>query len=187
MLGGCGAARTAAPDVSVPQVPVGATAHVFAALGLTFSTASNWQYSAGAAPLVATTFSGQAQVALWRYPRVERLPHTSAQLRAARDALLGATRARDPGFVLLSAVITRVARHPAVMLVGRESVAGQLRTVRSVHVYAYGAELVIDAFAPPALFPMADRDLFVPLVGSVTLKAPPRSPPGAAAAAGRAP
>jgi hypothetical protein len=44
--------------------------------------------------------------------------------------------------------------------------------VRSTHVYAYGGEVVVDAFAPANVFGRADRDAFRPLVRSLRLRGP---------------
>jgi hypothetical protein len=39
-------------------------------------------------------------------------------------------------------------------------------------VYAHGAELVLDAYAPPAEFARVDRTVFRPLLRSLTVKPP---------------
>ena len=44
--------------------------------------------------------------------------------------------------------------------------------MRSTHVYAFGAEVVIDAFAPPEVFGQVDREAFVPVVRSLRLASP---------------
>jgi hypothetical protein len=116
--------------------------------------------------------SGPAQIAVWRYPRTEPLPATKAQLTQARDLLLEAARARDQTFKESKASITKVGGHPAIQVRGTETVGGQPRSVRSTHVYAYGGEVVLDAFAPANVFGQADRDAFRPVVRSLRLQAP---------------
>ena len=171
LLAGCADTRTAASNVSRPAAPSGSTAHQFPGLGLGFRSASNWSYEPGRLPLVAMMSSGQALVSIWRYPRGEVLPHGLGQLRRARHALVGAAHARDPTFVALRGQILRLDGQPAIDLMGRETVQGQPRMLRSVHVYAHGAEYVVDALAPAAYFGPADASLFVPLLG--TLRFPP--------------
>ena len=62
-----------------------------------------------------------------------------------------------------------------VVIVADEKVGLVRRKVRSTHIYAHNAELVIDAYAPPGDFAAADREAFQPLVRSVRLTQPPRA------------
>jgi hypothetical protein len=39
-------------------------------------------------------------------------------------------------------------------------------------VYAFGAEYVVDAFAPAAVFGQVDREAFLPVVRSLRVRAP---------------
>jgi hypothetical protein len=50
--------------------------------------------------------------------------------------------------------------------------------VRSTHLYAYGAELVVDAYAPPGEFARVDRRVFGPMLRSLRVQrpVPPRRP-----------
>ena len=179
-LAGCGNARTVAPDAATPVRPTAARTEAVPAQGITFQTATNWTLQPGTAPMVAVTSSGQATVAIWRYPRTEPLPRTAGQLRAARAALVGAARVRDPGLKVSAADILRIGRHPAIVLLARERIGGQPRTVRSAHVYAFGSEYVIDAYAPPDDFDVVDGTEFLPLLRSVVL-APVSAATGAGA------
>ena len=171
-VGGCGDARTAPPNVSRPAVPSGSTPHDYASLGLEFRSAANWSYETGRLPLVAMMSSGQAVVSIWRYPRSQVLPHGLAQLRRARHALVTAAHARDPTFVAAGGRIVKIDGQPAIDLTGHETVQGQPRLLRSVHVYAHGAEYVVDALAPAAYFAAADASLFVPLLETLRFPAP---------------
>lgn len=167
LLAGCGNARTPVPDVTSTAAPGQSRPAAFPRQGVRFLAPSAWRLVPGTAPLVATVVSGRAQIAIWRYPRSEPLPRTRAQLAAARTALLGAARQRDPTFRARATRIARIGGAPAVVVRGSETVAGQPRVVRSTHVYADGAEVVVDAFAPAALFPRVDRAVFAPLAASL--------------------
>jgi hypothetical protein len=172
LLAGCGNEQAEPPDVGAPARPAGTTQVAFDAQGLRFAAPGGWHVQAGQAPLVATIQSGTAQIALWRYPRTEPLPKSGAQLAQARDLLVQAAKARDETFKEAKTAITKLGGHPAIQVRGTETVSGQARTVRSTHVYAFGAEVVVDAFAPAAVFGQVDRDAFRPLVRSLRLRAP---------------
>ena len=167
---GCGNEQSTPPDASRPVHPAGSAP--FESQGIAFATPGGWHARGGAAPLVATVQSGPAQIAVWRYARTEPLPTTGAQLTQARDLLLQAAKARDQTFKEAKTVITKVDGHPAGQIRGTETVSGQGRTVRSTHVYAFGAEIVIDAFAPADVFGQVDREAFMPVVKSLRLASP---------------
>ena len=172
LLAGCGNEQAKPPDVAVPAHPAGSTPVSFAPAGIRLAAPGGWKVQPGQAPLVATIQSGTAQIAIWRYPRTEPLPKTTAQLHQARDLLLQAAKARDQTFKDSKAVITKVGGHPAIQVRGTETLAGQPRTVRSTHVYAFGGEVVVDAFAPAPVFGQVDSEAFRPLVKSLRLRAP---------------
>lgn len=170
LAAGCGNQQSTPPDVSQPAHPQGSVP--FASQGIAFATPGGWHARGGAAPLVATVQSGPAQIAVWRYPRTEPLPKTRAQLTQARDLLIQAAKARDQTFQAATTAIRKVDGHPAIQIRGTETIAGQARTVRSTHVYAAGAEVVVDAFAPAAVFAQVDREAFVPVVRSLRVASP---------------
>jgi hypothetical protein len=173
LAAGCGNQRSEPPDVTTPVRPAGSSPAFFDAQGVRIDVPGGWKVrTADTPPLVATVQSGTASVAVWRYPRTEKLPRTKAQLAQARDLLLAAARARDSTFKEGKAEITKSGRHPAIAVRGTETVSGQARTVRSLHVFAFGAEVVVDAFAPPADFSRVDREAFRPLMRSVRVRAP---------------
>ena len=175
---GCAASRTPAPNLTRPVAPGASVPRDFPSLGLGFRSAGNWSYDPGQPPLVALMTSGQALLAIWRYPRTEPLPVGLAALRQARHALVAAAQARDATFVAEQNRIFRLDGQPAIELLGRETVAGQPRRLRSVHVYAHGAEFVIDALAPAGYFPGVDADEFVPFLDTLRFLAPlPATPP----------
>jgi hypothetical protein len=172
LAAGCGNQQSQPPDASVPVQPAGSTPAAFATQGVRFAVPGGWHLLAGTAPLVATAQSGTAMVAVWRYPRTEPLPKTGAQLTQARDLLLQAAKARDTTFTAARTAITKLGAHPAIQVRGTETVSGQARTVRSTHIYAFGAEVVVDAYAPADVFGRVDRDAFGPLLRSLRLRSP---------------
>lgn len=172
LLVGCGKEPTPPPDVATPAPPDGTNPQRFAAAGVAFDAPGGWDVRPGKAPLVATITSGQASVALFRYPRTEPLPRTREELDEAAAALVGAARQRDPEFDERGRDRARVDGRPAVVVRGGEIVAGQPRRVRSTHVYAFAGEVVVDAFAAADDFARVDDEAFRALLRSVRLTAP---------------
>jgi hypothetical protein len=171
-VAGCGERRAARPDVTTTQPPAAPQGRTFPAAGVRFEAPQNWRLQAGAAPLVATLASGQAIVAVWRYPRTEIPPATKAALRQARKRLIGQARKRDGRLRVVASRLSRVDHAPAIVLVGQEVIRGQVRVVRSTHVFAHQAEVVVDAYAPPASFPAVNQSVLGPLVASLKLQKP---------------
>jgi hypothetical protein len=169
---GCGTRRAATPDVATPRAPAPRHAEFFPTAGVRFRAPQNWRTQAGTAPLVATVASGQAIVAVWRYPRTEILPTTKTALRQARVRLMRQARKRDAHLRVVGSRVSKVDHQPAIELVAQEVVAGQIRLVRSTHVFGHGAEIVVDAYAPPATFPAVNQAVFAPLIASLRLAAP---------------
>ena len=60
----------------------------------------------------------------------------------------------------------------AIELTGTQTVAGFTYDVRSAHLFREGAEVVVDAYAPPADFPRVDRTVFEPALRSLKLSSP---------------
>jgi hypothetical protein len=172
-LSGCGDARTPALDVTTPASPVGHTVARFASAGLLLrAVPANWRVQPGQAPLVATISSGDGTFAIWRYPRSQPLPRTHAALRQALAALIATVRARDPTFLALRNKTTRIDHQPAIVVLGLATIDGNRRETRSTHVFAYGAEVVLDAYAPAPSFVRVDRLAFLPMIRSLRLRRP---------------
>ena len=171
-LTGCGRDRLAVPDLERPAEPVASITATFPAAGVIFDRPSSWRFEPGGAPLVTRGGSGTAVVAVWRYPRAEPLPRSQDALEDARQQLEDAVKGRDPTFELRSSRITEVDGAPAIVLRGAETVVGQRREVRSVHVYAKEAETVVDMYAADQDFEDADRGVFRPLVRSLKIDPP---------------
>jgi hypothetical protein len=172
VVAGCGDSPAKPRDVSRTTGASGWTRVSLAKDGVSFERPNEWQYATGGAPLLATMTSGAATIAVWRYPRTETLPATPGELKAARDALLDAAKVRDSTFKPIKAKGTRAAHKPAVVIVAKETVAGQPRKVRSTHIYAYGGEVVVDAFAPPGMFGRLETPIFRRVVRSVQVSRP---------------
>jgi hypothetical protein len=170
-LAACGEDAKQAPDVTAVRPAFSFVPESFPAAGVSFERPKDWLFAKGDAPLLATVSAGRVTIAVWRYPRSEPLPATPAELEAARDALVQAARSRDKTFRVIKAKGTRAARSPAVVLIADETIEGQIRRVRSTHVYAHGAEIVVDAFAPPDDYPKVEDPVFRRVVRSLRLTA----------------
>ena len=175
-LGACGNDRTKPPDVGRIPVPTGFRDQTFIKEGLFFRAPRNWRVIDGEAQYqVATIAAGDAQIGVWRYPRTEPLPETRSQLRAARKALLAQVANRDPTFKLSSSRLVVKEGLRGVELIGSATNQGQRRLVRSLHAYGRKAEVVMDAFAPPADFARVDEQTFGPVTRSLKLGEPGKS------------
>jgi hypothetical protein len=170
--GGCGNDRTPAPDTATPLPPQGSAQVRFPDAGIRLDAPGRWDRATGQPPLVATMTSGRATVAVWRFPRAEPLPQTADDMRRARRGLLAAAKVRDPTFREGSVRIRRIRGHQALEVRGSATIEGQRRAVRSLHVFAFGGEVVVDGLAPPDAFGRVDREVFGPVQRSLRLEAP---------------
>ncbi|MCW2959477.1 MAG: hypothetical protein JWP18_2280 [Solirubrobacterales bacterium] len=172
-LGGCGNSRQPAPDVATPGPAFGSDTARYPRAGLTLRRVpAGWARIAGEAPAVVTIATGQATIGIFRYPRTEPLPATKEQLDAAATALVAAAKARDPTFKEIKRARLKVDGQPAVQVRGTGTIDGQPRTVRTTHIYAFGGETVIDAFAPEKDFRRVDSQVFRPLLATAKVAAP---------------
>lgn len=175
LLTGCGNDRTPVPDLALVPAPKEFRAAVFDDEGVSVRAPTNWRVLEGEGSQVATVAIGSAQVGIWRYPRTEPLPETRSQLGAARDALVDQIESRDPTFKLTS---TRLILKPGIRAVEVVGIGTNLtnqtaqRSMRSLHAYGRGAEVVLDAFAPPKDFARIDEQTFAPMSRSLKLRAP---------------
>ena len=167
---GCGYERTKPPDLAAPAPPTGFQKRSFKKEGLALSAPVNWRPTAGKPPLVVAFTSGRASLAVWRYPRSERLPKSRGEVAKVLPALVQAARGRDRSLRLDKPRIVTIDGAPGAVLTGVETILGKRRRVRSVHVYTPGAEVVIDAFAPPAVFARVDRQVFRAVVASLRVR-----------------
>jgi hypothetical protein len=137
--------------------------------GLSFRVPRSWSVSNQQAPLVSVVASGPAVVAVWRYPRGRALPTTASEVARARRSLVAAVRVRQATLRLIRSRVARAGGARAVELDAIERIGGQPRRVRSVHVFAYGAEVVLEEYAPTGLFHSVDHDVFSPLTRSLSV------------------
>lgn len=175
LLAGCGNERTPVPDLAAVPAPPAFRDAFFDEQGIRFRAPTNWRVVPGDPPHVATVAIGSAQIGVWRYPRTEPLPETRDQLNAAREALVAQIERRDPTFKLTS---TRLVMKPGMRAVEVVGIGTNLtnpaaqRSMRSLHAYGRGAEVVMDAFAPPKEFARIDEQTFGPVTRSLKLRAP---------------
>jgi hypothetical protein len=167
LLGGCGNSRTPVPNTSLPAAPQGLQTLRFTGAGVTFQAPRNWKIFSEAAPLVTVLSSGQAVVAVWRFPRTQALPTDPVLLSRAQALLISTARAHDPTLQVIRSKAIRVNGARALELDAFERIAGQPRRVRSTHVFAYGAELVLEEYAPASMFHAVDHSVFSPLKRSL--------------------
>ena len=171
-LAGCGNTRTPAPDTGAIPAPKSFREVKYSVDGIRLRVPSNWRAIQGQESQLATIAIGDGQIALWRYPRTEPLPVTRSQLDAARKALVAQVQRRDATFELTSTrlVVKRGLR--AVEIVGQGTNHGVRRSVRSLHAYGRGHEVVLDAFAPPKDFARVDKQTFARVARSLRLTKP---------------
>jgi hypothetical protein len=171
---GCGNERTPVPSVTAPAVARAFHTVSYAhAGGVTLSVPESWTSRRVKAPLIGTVSSGSAMIALWRYPRTAALPSDHAALESALKALVTAARTRDPHLQLIRSAITKADGKPAVEVDVVEHIGTEVRRVRSVHVYAAGAEVVLEEYSPPSMFHSVDHTVFSPVRRSLRLVSSP--------------
>jgi hypothetical protein len=167
---GCGNQRQHAPDVTGTPKPAQVTRLGFPAAGVSLAAPRNWSQGTGKRPLVALIASGPAIVAVWRYPRREQLPSATSELQQAQANLSDAVRTRDRSARIETAKVVDVNGVRGIQLVATERISGQPRRVRSTHLFDRRAEIVIDAYAPAAVFARLDGSVFQPLIRSLRLR-----------------
>lgn len=173
-VAGCGFERTTPPDLGTASPPTTFQPLSFPSDGLALRSPANWHVARGSTPLVAAIDSGRATLAVWRYERAETLPRTAPEVRKVVPALVAQVRKRDPGVRLDPPRVGRYAGAPGVMLTGEQTIFGRRERLRSVHVFSDGAEVVLDAYAPPGQFARVDREVFQPVLASLRI-GPPRA------------
>lgn len=171
-VAGCGNARTQAPDIQHADAPAGERGVEYGSAGVTFTAPKNWQDLPASGPLVGGVRSKTATVAVWRYPRSEPLPEGKTALEEARGLLEARVKQRNPTFQVRESAVRRRGGAPAIELLGSQTVAGLPVDVRSAHVFKAGAEVIVDAYAPPGDFARVDATVFEPLLRSLEVTAP---------------
>ncbi|HEY3020302.1 MAG TPA: hypothetical protein VGJ32_08920 [Solirubrobacteraceae bacterium] len=171
-LAGCGSDKSKPADATQVKPAGGNVAVKIPKAGVTFEAPAGWRRQKGRAPLVYAVQTGQATLALWRYPRTEQLPVTHKALQAAKEALVAQIRKRDPTFKVTRAKLLHVGPKRAVQVLGTGAIAGNRRTIRSTHIYTEKAEFVVDAYAPPTVFDRVDQQVFAPVLDSLQIAKP---------------
>jgi|SRR5947209_7495435 len=169
LLPGCGDSRVRIPNLNKPAAPTSFRALTYRGAGVSLQAPANWFVVKQPAPGVAAISSGDAVVAVWRFPRSTPPPAGSAAMAATAAKLVAAARARDAKLQLIRSGVVAVGATNGVEVDAFENIAGQLRRVRSTHVFLPGAELVLDEYAPPAMFHAVDHSVFSPVKRSLRL------------------
>ncbi len=172
LAAGCGNDRTRPPDTQVPDPPAGAREDSYPQAGIRLTAPANWPQLQAEGQRVGGIHSKRATLAIWHYPRTEPLPDSDAELQEVERLLIERVKRRDPTFALRDSTRRRRGGARAIELVGRQTAAGLPYGVRSSHVFHAGREIVFDGYAPPEHFGRVDETVFVPLLESLTLRAP---------------
>lgn len=170
LLAGCGDARTPVPDVRTPDAPQGTRDVRLKAAGVRFTAPGNWADLPAEGARAGGIQSKTATLAVWRYPRSEPLPASSGALAQARRRLVELIKRRDSTFRLRAGRSLRLDGARAIEVTGNATIAGLPFRVRSTHVFRRGAEVVLDAYAPPAVFDRVDATVFQPLLRTLRLR-----------------
>jgi len=170
LLAACGEEPDDPRALFAVKEPRGSTAADFPHAGLSLEHPRNWRLRRPDAPGVFELVSGEAVVAGWAYPREEPLPETDDELEAAKDRLVEAIEGRDPEYRVRSVVVRDVAGVPAIDVRGDQVLAKRELRTRSIHAFAGEVEYVIEALAPPADFPLVERQVLSPLLDSLELE-----------------
>ena len=170
LLAGCGNDVTEPPETRVPDAPAGTREVRIEGTGIRFTAPFNWPDLQGEGQRVGGIQNKLATVAVWRYPRSEPLPADATALREVRDLLVERVERRDERFEVRSSDLRRRGGARAIEIVGRQTMAGLPYDVRSSHIFHDGAEIVVDAYAPPPYFERVDRTVFEPLLDSLRLR-----------------
>jgi hypothetical protein len=169
VISGCGTSRTPVPSLNVPAAPSSFRRVIMVNEGVSALVPVNWTRTLGGPPLWDAFNSGPAVIALWRYPRAaSRRVNAVASVRA-RQLLIAAARSHDRTLTLIRSKLTKLDGAPTIVLDATEMIAGKRRRVRSFHVFVPGAEIVLEEYAPPALFHAVDHAAFSPLNHSLAL------------------
>jgi hypothetical protein len=166
-IAGCGNSRTPVPNPLAPAPAKGFRAIALPAAGVSVNAPRTWTVTSGRGPLMEVISSGAAVIAVWRYPRTSAPPTGTAAVDQAEQTLIQRARARDPALAVISSKVLRAEPRPTIQLEALEHIAGQLRTVRSTHIFLPKAELVLDEYAPPQVFAAVDRAVFAPVARSL--------------------
>jgi hypothetical protein len=169
LAAGCGDSRAPVPSLTRPAEAHGYRTLRFADAGISIIAPGGWSVTAERRPLLTAVTSGDAVIALWRYPRRQPPPASATALGAARDSLAAAVRARGRSVHVISSRLARIDGRPAIELSALERIAGHPRRVLSTHLFTGAGEVVLDEYAPPAVFRAIHDRLFARVRRSLTI------------------
>ena len=178
VLGACGAERAPKPRTTVEP---GAPAHriIYRRAGLSVRVPAEATVERRRYPGVFRISVGEAFIAAFAYRRREQIPRTPAELGAARRRLVAQIHRRSRRFRLIRSRVTRVAKAPAIQLLGIQTISRSRLRTRSLHVFKGRGEYVLDMLSPTRRYREDSRAFFVPAVRSLRLTgriAPPLRP-----------
>jgi len=168
VLAGCGNERVPPPDIGRPAAPIAYETFTTPGEELSFDVPRNWDAVPGPGPELARIASGSAVATVYAYER-DDLGTGEEDLEEHRERLIDSLQERAPGFQVTNTRIEEIAGIPAIEIRGRGRVGIRDVRTRALHLYAADAEYVIDAYADPAVFALANRFCFAPLVDSLEL------------------
>jgi hypothetical protein len=172
-LAGCGNEAQRPPQVVAPDPARGERVIRLDEAGVRFTGPFNWRdLVVGQTGAVGGVQSNRGALAVWRYERGEPLPDDEEALEEVRDLLVERVEARDPSFELAGSELTRLGGALAIVLRGRQTIAGIEVEVRSAHVFREGAEIVLDCYAPPPDFERIDRTVCRKALRTLRLRDP---------------
>jgi hypothetical protein len=139
---------------------------------VSLSVPRSWSVIPQRAPQLTEVSSGSAVIALWRYRRGEPPPVSARALAAARAALFDAIRTRQRSVRVIGSRLARVDGVQAIEFDALERVGGQLRQVLSTHLFERAGELVLEEYAPPALFKAIRHPVLARVRSSLAITGP---------------
>ncbi len=169
LVAGCGNSRTAVPSLTRTAPPAGFRTLQFPSGGVSIAAPRSWQAIPQRPPLLVTVASGDAVIALWRYPRSSPPPSSREALAAARASLLNAIRARQRTIRVVNSRITRIDGAPTIEFNALETIGGAQRQVLSTHVFQPTGEVVLEEYAPPAVMSRIRHPLFAQVRRSLAI------------------
>ena len=165
---GCGNEAAERPVVQIgPDAPVERVS--FPRVGAKLTVPAGAPLERRRRPGVLRLSLGEPFISVFAYKRTEQIPRSPGELKAARRRLIGEVERRGRTFELRSSRLTEVAGAKAIELVGDQTILGGSLRTRSVHVYKRNAEYVFELLAPPRDFDRLERDVFDPLLRSLSL------------------
>jgi hypothetical protein len=176
VFGACGAERARKPKSAVEP---GDRFHriSYPLSGLSLSLPVEASVERRRYPGVLRASVGESFIAVFAYRRREQIPRRAGELGAARRRLVAQVRRRSRRFRLIRSRVIRVARAPAIQLLGDQTISRSRLRTRSLHVFKGRGEYVIDMLAPVDRFRATNRVFFSPAARSLKVTGRIKRPP----------